>query len=61
MTDFMRSRNMKEDMGEDRQLWRLEVNGRGVYLIFIDTIIAWPSITPYIMPEMTVALTSLLP
>ena len=28
VTDFMRSRNLKEDMTEDRHLWRLEVDGR---------------------------------
>ena len=28
MMDFMRSRNMKEDMAEDRHLWRLGVDGR---------------------------------
>ena len=28
VTDFMRSRNMEEDMTEDRHLWRLGVDGR---------------------------------
>ena len=28
MTDFMRSRNMEEDIAEDRHLWRLGVDGR---------------------------------
>ena len=28
VTDFMRSRNVEEDMAEDRHLWRLEVGGR---------------------------------
>ena len=27
MTDFMRSRNLEEDMAEDRHLWRLGVDG----------------------------------
>ena len=26
--DFMRNRNLEEDMAEDRHLWRLEVDGR---------------------------------
>ena len=28
VTDFMRSRNMEEDMAEDRHLWRLGVDGQ---------------------------------
>ena len=28
VTDFMRSRNMEEDMTEDRHLWRLGMDGR---------------------------------
>ena len=28
VTDFMKSRNMEEDMTEDRHLWRLGVDGR---------------------------------
>ena len=28
MTDFMKSRNMEEDMAQDRHLWRLEVDGQ---------------------------------
>ena len=28
VTDFMKCRNMEEDMAEDRHLWRLEVDGR---------------------------------
>jgi hypothetical protein len=28
VTDFMRSRNIKEDMAEDRNLWRLGVDGQ---------------------------------
>jgi hypothetical protein len=28
VTDFMKSRNMEEDMAEDRHLWRLGVDGR---------------------------------
>ena len=28
VTDFMKSRNMEEDMAEDRHLWRLGMDGR---------------------------------
>ena len=28
LTDFMKSRNMEEDMAEDRHLWGLGVDGR---------------------------------
>ena len=28
VTDFMKSRNMEEDMAEDGHLWRLGVDGR---------------------------------
>ena len=37
MTDFMKSRNMEEDMAEDRHLWRLGVDGRlfAVQILYI--------------------------
>ena len=28
VTDFIRSRNLEDDMAEDIHLWRLEMNGR---------------------------------
>ena len=37
VTDFMRSKNMEEDMAENRYLWRLGVDRRllGVYVLLI--------------------------
>ena len=30
MTDFMRSRNMEDDMAEDRHIWRLGMDGQSL-------------------------------
>jgi hypothetical protein len=32
VTDFMKSKNMEQDMAEDRHLWRLGVDGRPLAL-----------------------------
>ena len=42
MTDFMKSRNLEEDMEEDRHLWRLGVDGRlWAAYIYIYKFLSW--------------------